>query len=296
MPNRRGLSRFMPALAASACCAALMAALGGCGSAPAEPALNADNAVQARCSTTVVLGKVGALAKTSTISLSKLIILGVSAATPPDTIRDTSSVSGNAQVTVSRVFTLKPLRNWTLTAKTLDAKDSVVHQGSTSAFYVKPADTAVVSLNLASRFAMYQANFNSLPDSISSSTSGTGKDAIKIKRVVMKLDGVIKGDSSAASQFTGGQNVSVFFDYVGIGTHAVVLEAYGDLNTFSGLLYTGTTTFSVSAGTDDTKAVTLGWVGPTTGSGKISVTLGKVGKVTLNGTLPGTLLLKGAAL
>ena len=33
----------------------------------------------------------------------------------------------------------------------------------------------------------------------------------------------------------------------------------------------------------------------TTGSGRISVTLGKVGKVTLNGTLPGTLLLKGAA-
>jgi hypothetical protein len=296
MPNRRGPSLIISGLAVCAAEAALMAALGGCGSAPAEPAVNADKVAQARCSTTVVLGKVGALAKTGNIALSKLVILGVSAATPPDTVRDTSSVSGNAQVTVSRVFTLKPLRNWILTAKSLDAKDSVVHQGSTASFYVKPADTAVVSLNLASRFAMYQANFNSLPDSISSSTSGTGKDAIKIKRVVMKLDGVIKADSSAAAQFAGGQSVSVFFDYVGIGTHAVVLEAYGDLNTFSGLLYSGATTFSVSAGTDDTKAVTLAWVGPTTGSGKISVTLGKVGKVTLNGTLPGTLLLKGASL
>jgi hypothetical protein len=285
----------MPAIAACAICAALMGALGGCGSAPAEPVPDAGKAAQAQCSTTVVLGKVGALAKSSSIALSKLIILGVSAAAPPDTIRDTSSVSGNSQVTVTRVFTLKPLRNWTLAAKTLDSRDSVVHQGSTASFYVKPADTAVVSLNLASRFAMYQANFNSLPDSIASSASGTGKDVLKIKRVVMKLDGAIKADSSAPTQFSGGQSVSLFFDYVAISTHAVALEAYGDLNSYSGLLYSGTTTFSVSAGTDDTKTVTLAWVGPTTGSGRISVTLGKIGKVTVNGTLPGTLLLKGAA-
>jgi hypothetical protein len=272
-----------------------MGALGGCGSAPAEPVPDAGKAAQAQCSTTVVLGKVGALAKSSSIALSKLIILGVSAAAPPDTIRDTSSVSGNSQVTVTRVFNLKPLRNWTLAAKTLDSRDSVVHQGSTASFYVKPADTAVVSLNLASRFAMYQANFNSLPDSIASSASGTGKDVLKIKRVVMKLDGAIKADSSAPTQFSGGQSVSLFFDYVAISTHAVALEAYGDLNSYSGLLYSGTTTFSVSAGTDDTKTVTLAWVGPTTGSGRISVTLGKIGKVTVNGTLPGTLLLKGAA-
>jgi hypothetical protein len=285
----------MPAIAACAICAALMGALGGCGSAPAEPVPDAGKAAQAQCSTTVVLGKVGALAKSSSIALSKLIILGVSAAAPPDTIRDTSSLSGNSQVTVTRVFTLKPLRNWTLAAKTLDSRDSVVHQGSTASFYVKPADTAVVSLNLASRFAMYQANFNSLPDSIASSASGTGKDVLKIKRVVMKLDGAIKADSSAPTQFSGGQSVSLFFDYVAISTHAVALEAYGDLNSYSGLLYSGTTTFSVSAGTDDTKTVTLAWVGPTTGSGRISVTLGKIGKVTVNGTLPGTLLLKGAA-
>jgi hypothetical protein len=285
----------MPAIAACAICAARMGALGGCGSAPAEPVPDAGKAAQAQCSTTVVLGKVGALAKSSSIALSKLIILGVSAAAPPDTIRDTSSLSGNSQVTVTRVFTLKPLRNWTLAAKTLDSRDSVVHQGSTASFYVKPADTAVVSLNLASRFAMYQANFNSLPDSIASSASGTGKDVLKIKRVVMKLDGAIKADSSAPTQFSGGQSVSLFFDYVAISTHAVALEAYGDLNSYSGLLYSGTTTFSVSAGTDDTKTVTLAWVGPTTGSGRISVTLGKIGKVTVNGTLPGTLLLKGAA-
>jgi hypothetical protein len=289
MLNRRRHSSIFALLAAA------ILPLTSCGTAPSDPVLDADTVPQATVNTTVILGKVGALAKSSTIGLSKLIIMGVSAATPADTIRDTSSVSGNSQVTVTKKFTLKPLRNWTVSAKTLDSKDSVIHTGTTAAFYVKPADTAVVSLNLASRFAMYQANFNALPDSIASSTSGTGKDDIKIKRVLMKLDGVIKADSVVTTQFTGGQNVTVFFDYVTIGSHAVILEAHGDLNDYSGILYSGTTTFTVSAGTDDTKAVTLGWVGPTTGSGKISVTLGKVGKVTLNGTLPGTLLLKGAA-
>ena len=289
MPNRRRHLTHFGFLAA------LVLPLASCGTAPADPEVNADNVPQAQCNTTVLLGKVGALAKTSTINLSKLIITGVSAGTPPDTIKDTIAVSGNTAVTVTKAYTLKPLRNWTLTAKTLDAKDSVVHTGSTASFYVKPADTAVVSLNLASRFAMYQANFNSLPDSVSSSSS-TGKDAVKIKRVLMKLDGAIKADSVSATQFAGGQTVAVFFDYVTIGSHAVVLEAYGDLNlTTNALLYSGTTTFTVSAGTDDTKAVVLGWVGPTTGSGKLSVTLGKVGKVTINGTLPGTILSKGAA-
>jgi len=284
------------AIVAWAFCAGLLAALGGCGSAPAEPTVDASNGPQAQCNATVVLGKVGALAKADAISLSKLIIMGVSAAVPPDTIRDTSSISGNSHVTVTRTFTLKPLRNWVLTATAKDSKDSVIHQGSTASFYVKPADTAVVNLSLVSRFAMYQANFNTLPDSLASATSGTGKDVLKFKRLLMKLDGAIKADSTSSAYFPSLQTVSLFFDYVGIGSHAVVLEAYGDVNTATNtLLYTGTTTFTVSAGTDDSKSVTLGWVGPTSGSSKLSVTLGKVGKINVNGTLPGTVLLKEAA-
>ncbi len=290
MLNRR-MSFTMSTFAAAVSLAVL-----GCGTAPVEdPGPDAGTLKQATANTTVILGKVGALGKTNTINLAKLIVTGTSSATPPDSFKDTTTVSGNSQVTVTRNYTLKPLRSWTLSAKTVDAKDSIIHSGSTASFYVKPADTASISLNLASRFAMYQANFNSLPDSISAAT-GTGKAAIKIKRVVMKVDGAIRADSSAATQFAGGQSVSLFFDYVGIGSHGVVLEAYGDLGLYSGLLYTGTTTFSVSAGTDDTKAVTLGWAGPDTGTGKLSVVIGKVGKVTINGTLPGTLLLKGGAL
>jgi hypothetical protein len=287
MPNRR---RHLTRLALSA---ALALPLMSCGTAPAtDPGPDPATLPQASVNTTVILGKVGALGKTSTINLSRLIITAVSNGTPADTVRDTSAVSGNVQVTVSKNFTLKPLRNWTVSAKALDTKDSVIHSGTTASFYVRPADTAAVSLNLTSRFAMYQANFNAIPDSISSSSS-SGKDAVKIKRVVMKIDGAIKADSSVSTSYTGGQNVIVYFDYVTIGSHAVVLEAYGDLNTFSGMLFSGTSTFSVTAGTDDTKAISLGWVGPTSGTGKLSVVIGKVGKVTINGTLPGSVLQKG---
>lgn len=253
------------------------------GKAPVEEA----GAVKA----TLLLGKVGALSKSSAIDLRKLILQAVSSAVPADTVRDTALVSGNDAVTVLRTLTLKPLRNWTVTAKTLDAKDSVIHSGSTSPFFVKPADTAAVSLNLASRYAMYQANFNTLPDSIASTASGTGKDKLNLNRMVLKVDGVIRADSALASgYFAGGANVSLYFDYITPGTHTVTLEAYGALHTYAGMLYTGSTSFTVSAGNDETRSVALNWAGPTTGTGKLTVTLGKVGKVVLNGSVPGAVI------
>src|SRR4051812_4178235 len=65
---------------------------------------------------TVLLGKVGSLAKSSTINLQKLTLTAVSSATPADTVRDTATVNGNAAVTVLRTLTLKPLRNWVINA------------------------------------------------------------------------------------------------------------------------------------------------------------------------------------
>jgi hypothetical protein len=271
--------------------AAAVLSLTACGSSPKSVDDPASSEVKAVVKSTVVLGKVGVLSKTSTINLQKLILTAVSSATPPDTVRDTATVSGNSQVTVLRVLTLAPLRNWTVSAVSKDAKDSIIHQGSTSSFFVKPADTAEVTLNLASRFSMYQANFNTLPDSISSSVSGTGKDKLNLNRVTLLVDGVVKADSVLSSgYFSGNQSVSVFWDYIAPGSHTVTLEAYGVLHTYSGKLYSGSQTFTSTAGTDDTRSVTLNWVGPTTGTGKLTVTIGKVGKVTINGGLPGTVI------
>lgn len=236
----------------------------------------------------VALGKVGALAKSSGINLSKLIITLVSGTTPADTVRDTTSISGNGQLTVSKRFDLKPLRSWTLSARTLDSKDSVVHLGSTAPFFAKPGDTVTVSLNLTARFAMYEARFKDLPDSIASTAAGTGKEGIRFKRVVMKVDGVVRADSVSATYFNRAQVVKLFFDYVTPGTHAVILEAHGEINKYSGILYSGNASFDVVAGADDSRSVNLSWVGPTTGTGRLTVIIGKVGKIVINGTLPGT--------
>jgi hypothetical protein len=257
-------------------------------SASAGPA--ADESAGGHVKSTIILGKVGVLGKSSAISLSKLVLLAVSDAAPADSVTDTSSVNGSNEVTVLRNLTLKPLRNWVISAKTLDLKDSVIHSGSTVSFFVRPSDTTAVSLNLSSRFAMYQANFNTLPDSVSSAT-GTGKDKLNLNRVVLRIDGVIRADSALASgYFSGGQNISVFYDYIAPGAHTVSLEAYGVMHTYAGVLYSGASTFSVTAGNDDTRSVTLNWVGPVTGTGSITVTLGKVGTIIVNGTMPGTIL------
>jgi hypothetical protein len=277
-----------------AAAAAAAISLSACGTSPQSVAVEnppAGSEQNATVKSTIVLGKVGVLSKTASISLQKLILTAVSSATPADTVRDTATVSGNAQVTVLRVLTLAPLRNWTVSAKSLDAKDSVIHQGSTGSFFVKPADTAEVTLNLTSRFSMYEARFNSLPDSISSSVSGTGKDKLNLNRVSLLVDGVVKADSILASSFfSGNQNVNIFWDYITPGSHTITLEAYGVLHTYTGKLYSGSSTFTSTAGSDDTRSVTLNWVGPTTGTGKLTVTIGKVGKVTINGGLPGTVI------
>jgi hypothetical protein len=138
---------------------------------------------------------------------------------------------------------------------------------------------------------MYEARFQALPDSISSSVSGTGKDKLELNRLTLKIDGAVKADSlKAPGYFAAHQAVTVFFDYMTPGSHQVVLEASGKLNGFEGVLYRGTADFDVAAGADETRSVTLAWVGPTTGGGSLTVTLGRVGKVLVNGSLPGAVI------
>ena len=289
--HRTHLKQLALAAAAFAClhCGANPNSLAGTDGKDLDKVIQEGNGV---VTTSVLLGKVGALRKEANIGLRKLYLTAVSSATPPDTVLDSATVAGSDAVTVLRTLSLKPLRNWVVSAKTVDQRDSVIHSGNTSPFYVKPADTAEVSLNLTSRFSMYQANFSSLPDSVFSVLPGTGKDKLNLNRLVLKIDGVAKSDSTLAAGafFTGGQNVNIYFDYVAPGNHTVTLEAFGVLHGYNGILYSGSVTFSVAAGVDDTKAVSLNWVGPNTGSGKLNVNVGKVGKVLVTGGLSGAIL------
>lgn len=273
-------------LATAATATALLA---GCFSSPSSVEGPQDAGTQdGVVKSDLVLGKVGVLSKAAAINLRKVHFTLVSSAA--DTVRDSAEATGNEQVVINKTWTLKPLRTWTIHARSLDAKDSVIHQGSSAAFNVKPADTVSVNLSLASRFTMYEARFQALPDSISSSAAGTGKDKLNLSRVTLRIDGTTRADSLNAAYFAGNQSVTVYYDYVTPGSHTVVLEASGKLNGFEGVLYRGSATFNVAAGADETRTVTLDWVGPTTGGGNLTVTLGRVGKVLVNGTLPGAVI------
>lgn len=273
---------LLPAL----CAAALLNCAGPTGDAP-DPAeiLKAEQQkLNSPARITLSLGKVGVLSKASAISLRKLVLTAVSGSLA-DTVRDTSTLSGSEAVTVKRVLKLKPLVSWTVRARTLDARDSIIHMGETQPFTTKPTDTAQVSLTLASRFIMYQALFGNLPNSVSGDASGSSKFGINLNRLVLKVDGVVRADSAlpAGQYFLGGQNVALNFDYVTPGAHTVTLEAYGAMEKWSGLMFSGSSTFTSAAGQDGSQPVTLRWQGPTTGAASLAIILGHIGKVTVLG-------------
>lgn len=248
------------------------------------------------------VGGVNALGKSATITLDKLILVLTSSAN--DTIRDTitssttpalSTVSTTAQV-ISKNYSLKALRSWKIVATSKDTRDSVIHRDSATVPAMYAGDVAAVNLSLSSRFSMYEAKFLSLPDSIRSAGDTLVKQYLCIKRLVLKVDGTAVRDSTTPNTcFADGATHTLAYDYVTVGSHSVQMLAYiasGTMGSWSSTspVYSGSRTVAVGAGLDSTLAITLDWVGPTTGTGSLSATLGKVGKITINGTLPGTVI------
>ena len=240
------------------------------------------------------------LAKTTTISLNKLIVVLTSST--QDTIRDTITTSTSPALnatsttaqTITKDYTLKPLRTWKVVATTKDLKDSVIHMDSATTPTLNVADTANVSLSLSSKFSMYDARFLTIPDSISSSVSGTTKQVLHLNRLVLIVDGVTKVDStvSPGPYFTALATAVLSYDYVTVGSHTIQMLAYGPMYSWNTAnpLYSGSVVINSTTGVDATQALTLAWVGPTTGTGHLSATIGKVGKVTVNGTVPGVVI------
>jgi hypothetical protein len=178
--------------------------------------------------------KDGGLAKSQTISLSKLVVTLTSNATVPDVINDTivpgqNGFSSNATIdqVVNKTYNIKPLRNWTVTVKTIDAKDSVIHEDETTALNVKVGEEREIELTLDSKFVMYFANFV-LPDSLrASGTSQTQK--LYVNRLMMVVDGDTVVDSTRTYFAAGAPGHSLSFDYVKAGvTHDVALFVFAD--------------------------------------------------------------------
>jgi hypothetical protein len=244
---------------------------------------------------------VNSLKKGSTISLSKMIVVIVSqGATPADTIRDTLKTSGTTPVisndaatqqSINKTYALKALRGWKIYVSVRDTRDSLVHFDSASTPVLHVADTAVVNLGLTSRYSMYDAKFLSLPEKISA-TTGDVEQTLNVTRLVFKVDGVALRDSTAnpGPYFTPLVEHVLSYDYVRPGTRLITLEVYGPLGSspVPQLLFSGSQSATIAAGDNATVPITLNWVGPTTGGGKITATLTRVGKVSIIGKLPGT--------
>ncbi len=246
---------------------------------------------------TVGVARVGSLAKTSTISLKRLVIVLISDAkdTLVDTVTTATSPALNTSATgdqnIFRDYALTPLRLWKVIALTQDMKDSVIHADSASTPLLYAGDTSNVSLNLGSRFSMYDVKFLNIPDSIGSAT-GTAKQALHINRIVLKVDGKIVVDSSK-TYFIPNSTVDLKYDYVTVNqVHTIELQAYGIVNSITpaSQLFDGSTTFTATSGLDASIPLTLNWVGPTTGKASLSVLIGKVGQITVNATATGVLI------
>lgn len=180
------------------------------------------------------------LGKSAAITLDKLIITLTSNISGDSVISDTivahpdSAFKPNASVaqSVLKNYSVKPLRNWTVSVKTIDVNDSVIHLSSKTENNLQIGETRAFVLNLTSKFIVYVAKFV-LPDSIGSAdTNVTGKQALNIKRFVMVIDGDTVRDTSASpGYFASAPAVNqVIWDYVSTATdtHDVELYVYTD--------------------------------------------------------------------
>jgi hypothetical protein len=260
------------------------------------------------------VNKVRGLGKASTISLKKLIITLRSTDTTIAVRRDTvladtgASFVSNAtsDQTFSRSYKVNPLRTWIVVVKTLDAKDSVVHYDSATAVNLLAGETRSVTLNLSSRYVMYEAQFT-LPDSINFTLS-TFKQQLNVKRVVLRVDGSIVADSTRSPRFEPGSPTptihTVRFDYIRVNqTPDVRVEFYGkigDVISDTTLLFVSEFN-DVNPSTPNPPAVAPVYVGPdavTLGNiatAGLVINIGKVGTVVFNTNINGNVAGKSSA-
>jgi hypothetical protein len=240
-----------------------------------------------------------ALGKASVIELDSLIIRAISNASTPDTVyvklavgdsgfKDTSTINQNISVTLN----LKALRSWTITARTVDQNDSVIHTGSASVSNLLAGQVRVVNLSATPLFAMYKATFN-FPDSIYSPTGLFGQK-LDISKIELIIDGDVVADS--LDTFEADSNYRIAYDYVSVGADSVTLKVYGYLPTsdstwsdVENVLYTKTRAIS-SLSTLSVNNVSLDWVGPVNGAANLTVQIGKVGTYDITAEIPPEIL------
>jgi alpha-tubulin suppressor-like RCC1 family protein len=255
-------------------------ALFSCSKSPNNPV---DRSEPGSATVNIQLGKVGALAKSSAlakstaISLSKLYITLTAQGEP--TINDTISLSsGSSQANVTKTYgPLASIKEWTLTAASIDQNDSTIHSG-TQTFSVKPKQTLnLPTLALNAIYSMLTANFYPIQDSVT--------------RCQLLVNGSQVAIVSFAKQSRVGDTIPVklTFDYLRTNVaQRIKMNAFGDINGVDTLLYSVDTLITPLPGANAFYIVALKWVGPAlrpAGQASINVVLGAIGTTTLQGSL-----------
>jgi hypothetical protein len=254
------------------------------------------------------VSKVGSLGKPSAIRLSKLVFT-LTSSVPGDTVRrdtvlaDTGSFLSNASVDqqFNRPFAVRPLRNWTIVVKSLDANDSLIHYDSVVVPSLLIGEARAVNMNLASRYAMYEARYTLAAELYPTGVPESQRVYQKVffSRLVLSVDGRVVSDSSSFSQAiqsAGTRFVTAstalrgaagrfffkpngnppdtathiqFYQYVRTGTRIFDISAYGylegdTLGMAPRLLFQGARSVTIAQdGSMPSAPIVLQWKGPT---------------------------------
>jgi hypothetical protein len=195
----------------------------------------------------IALGSVALAKKADTnITLDTLHLVLTSAGCSTRTVN--LPVAGNINasnlVLTTKVDGLNPLRNWKLKAYSRDLTDSVMHMDSTT-FYVKPADTAEVSMGLSPKYSVLIARFVS-----------TNASLTKIEKLVLRVNGVAVDDTTFSSK-KAIFDLKLSHKYLKAGTSATIkLEAL-DRASPARIKYSKQFTLNPRASGDSTVTVNL---------------------------------------
>ncbi len=259
-------SNLMTLLVVTGTAATLLFTTGCTGGNPAKtetPAITETGAV----AVDITLGKIGLLAKTTTIEMKKCIIDIVVKETDSVFLTDTSELEGFGETSVKRTFLeLTAPEDYILAVTTLDENDKEIHRGSKE-FSTIPADTVDVAIDLDAKYSMLNVSFNNLPDSVT---------AVQL--------GITEVDTLDTAFVAGEEDtVTLSYDYLAADTEGVEYElslrASGSFYGNDTVLYAADTTVIARTGVDSNYTVTLKWVGPDIphGAAEITVTIGAVG-------------------
>jgi hypothetical protein len=300
------MRKFTKHLAVAAVSVAALA-LSACIGSGSNPASSDDSGfatvvLQTKTSNVNRLSKPG-LGKSAKITLDSLYVTAISNAATPDTVRvklavgdsgfvDTATIDQNISITLN----LKALRNWTITARTVDVNDSVVQSGSVAVNNLYAGQVRVVNLVANANYKIYTSRFN-MPDSIFSPTGNFGQN-ITLNKIEMLVDGVVKDDSVAT--LAPSTNYDLSFDYVSLTADSVTLKVYGNIsnadapyNAGTNLLYSKTVAVSsLVAVYPAVNTVALDWKGPVIGHASLTVQVQKVGQIAISATTDPVILSK----